>query len=222
MCAVWLQSLAPWLQHPAGGQPVAQRTMKGTGGRWGREVTTSKVLSSLMLFSHSVIYNSLRPHRLQCAVFSVPHYLPEFAQSFLDDWHHSIVHRSSNPQPFLRLTPGTLVLVRAPHTPHRWERKGHPFRPIAQALPLFLDWMAGAVAGDDLCPAALMDVDLLVLSFGLCLSLLPLKTWLVQVRHTQAFHTHATSPGLGLELGWEVVAERTQRAENVPPQRQSL
>ena len=38
----------------------------------------------------------------------------------------------------------------------------------------------------------------------------------------RAFHTHATPPGLGLELGWEVVAKGTQRAENVPQQRQRL
>ena len=82
MCAVWLQSLAPWLQHPAGGQPVAQRTMKGTGGRWGREVTTSKVLGSLVLFSRSVISNSLWLHGLQCARLSCPSLSPRVCSKF--------------------------------------------------------------------------------------------------------------------------------------------
>ena len=216
MWAVWLQSLAPWLQHPAGGQPVAQRTIKGTGGRRGRDSTTSKVSGSLLLFSHSVISSSLWPQGLQCSRLSSPSLSPGICSKF-PRWLTS----QYCPWTLQSTAPGALVPVRAPYTPNQWARKGHPFRPIAQALPFFPHWMAGAVAGDDLCLAALVDVDLLVLSFGLCLSHLPLKTcwsrWSMWVRHTQGLSHTCNSSRLGVGVGVRGGGKRNMESWKCPP-----
>ena len=119
--------------------------------------------------------------------------------------YHNIAPGSVNAQLFIRLTPGDPGSSQSSHALRLWGRKDHSFRTISQALLFLLGWTVSDVAGGDMCLPALVDVDLLVLSFRLCLPHLPLKTcwsgWLMWASHTRSlWHTLSLSR-LGVGVG---------------------